>query len=118
MRFKVKLHLYSCDFESLYSNIKPGHAIEAISNSIYFHTGLLKLYKMDLEDFKTILKMIFKYNIFSYNGLFFLQKIGFPMGCIAGLVIANTYIYILEKNWVINNPNIIYYRFIDDIFIA
>jgi hypothetical protein len=40
------------------------------------------------------------------------------MGCIAGPVIANTYIYILEKNWVINNPNIIYYRFIDDIFIA
>ena len=40
------------------------------------------------------------------------------MGCIAGPVIANTYIYILEKNWVNNNPNIIYYRFIDDIFIA
>jgi hypothetical protein len=40
------------------------------------------------------------------------------MGCIAGPVIANTYIYILEKNWVINNPNLIYYRFIDDIFIA
>lgn len=118
MRFKVKLHLYSCDFESLYSNIKPEHAIEVISNYIWSQTDLLKLYKLDLLAFKTILKLIFKCNIFSYNGLFFLQKIGIPMGCIAGPVIANTYIYILEKGWVIRNPNLIYYRFIDDIFIA
>jgi len=118
MRFKVKLHLYSCDFESLYSNIRPDHAIEVISNYIYSQTDLLRLYKLDLQAFKTILKLIFKCNIFSYNGLFFLQRIGIPMGCIAGPVIANTYIYILEKNWVINNPNLIYYRFIDDIFIA
>jgi hypothetical protein len=73
---------------------------------------------MDLEAFKSILKFIFRCNIFSYSGLYFLQKIGIPMGCIAGPVIANIHIYILEKNWVVNNPNIIYYRFIDDIFIA
>jgi hypothetical protein len=40
------------------------------------------------------------------------------MGCIAGPSIANLYIYILEYEWLSLNPEIIYYRFIDDIFIA
>jgi len=40
------------------------------------------------------------------------------MGCIAGPTIANIYIYILEADWLNMNPEIIYYRFIDDIFIA
>jgi hypothetical protein len=40
------------------------------------------------------------------------------MGCIAGPVIANIYIYILERKWLSMNPDILYYRFIDDIFMA
>ena len=40
------------------------------------------------------------------------------MGCICGPSIANLYVYILEKEWLNKHKDIIYYRFIDDIFIA
>lgn len=47
----------------------------------------------------------------------FLQKIGLSMGCKCGPSVVNFYLYLLEKNWLSLNPEIIYKRFIDDIFI-
>ena len=116
--FEDKLYLYSCDFESLYSNIKPDHAIEVISLHLHLKTDILRKYKLDLISIRKILQLIFENNIFKYKDNFFIQKIGIPMGCIAGPTIANIYIYILEADWLNMNPEIIYYRFIDDIFIA
>lgn len=115
---KNEMYLYSCDFESLYTNIKPSHAIDAISNFLQTETNLLILHKIDIVAVKVFLNLIFTCNIFSYKNSFYLQLIGVPMGCIAGPVIANMYIYILERKWLSMNPDIIYYRFIDDIFIA
>jgi hypothetical protein len=40
------------------------------------------------------------------------------MGCICGPSVANLFVYILERKWLSLNPDLIYYRFIDDIFIA
>jgi len=74
---------------------------------------------MSLIGFQKILELIFTCNIFKFNALFFLQLIGLPMGCVCGPFVANLYVYILEKEWlVIHNNEMIYFRFIDDIFIA
>lgn len=110
----VKLFLYSCDFESLYTNIRP----DLIVDFLQYETDLLKRFKISARAVKTILKLIFTCNVFKFKNNFYLQLIGIPMGIKAGPVIANLYIYILEKKWLNMNPDIIYYRFIDDIFVA
>ena len=113
------MHLYTCDFESLYTNIKAEHAVTAISLHILRHTNLLQQYQMSIIGFRKILDLIFTCNIFKYDKIFFLQLIGLPMGCVCGPSVANLYVYILEKEWlVIHNNELIYFRFIDDIFIA
>ena len=74
---------------------------------------------MSIIGFRKILDLIFTCNIFKYDKIFFLQLIGLPMGCVCGPSVANLYVYILEKEWlVIHNNELIYFRFIDDIFIA
>jgi hypothetical protein len=40
------------------------------------------------------------------------------MGCICGPSIANLYLYLLEMKWLIIRRPLVYYRFIDDIFIV
>ena len=40
------------------------------------------------------------------------------MGCKCGPTVANLYLYILEKEWVLKNKPLLYARFIDDIFCA
>lgn len=113
-----KLYLYSCDFESLYNKIRPDHAIDLIAMHLHNKTDILRKNKIEITAIRKILHLIFTCNIFKYKNKHFLQLIGIPMGCIAGPVIANIYIYILEIDWLNLNPEIIYYRFIDDIFMA
>ena len=116
---KNKLYLYSCDFESLYNNIKHDHAIELISNFLYFNTDILSKNKLDLIAIRTFLLLIFTSNIFNYKDKYYIQLKGIPMGCICGPSIANIYIYILEKEYLIKHTEIrMYKRFIDDIFIG
>ena len=70
---------------------------------------------MSIIGFRKILDLIFTCNIFKYDKIFFLQLIGLPMGCVCGPSVANLYVYILEKEWlVIHNNELIYFRFIDD----
>jgi len=112
-----KLFLYSCDFESLYTKIKPNDAVEKIGDFI-FDQNLVRTKHITKNGLKTLLYLVFNNNVFSINKEFFLQKIGLPMGCICGPTVANLYLYIIEKDWIdINNPKI-YMRFIDDIFLA
>ena len=110
----TKMYLYSCDFESLYTNIDPKDATNKICQYIK-HYKLLKSKHIKLNAFKIILMLIFKNNVFKYESLYFLQLIGLPMGCKCGPTIANLYIYILKKDWVSSNKPVLYGRFIDDI---
>ena len=112
-----EVFLSSCDFESLYTNMKPNDTIDRISqylsNNVSFNTD-----NLDIIGFREILKLIFTKNIFSYNDKFYIQRIGIPMGCKCGPTVANLYLYTLEKSYLNLYPDIIYKRFIDDIFIA
>ena len=116
--YNGNMNLYSCDFESLYTKIDSLQAINTISLFVNFKTNILIKHKIDFQAFKTFLTIIFTCNNFKYKNFYYLQCIGIPMGCICGPSIANMYIYILEISWLNLNPDLIYYRFIDDIFIA
>ena len=61
------MHLYTCDFESLYTNIKAEHAVTAISLHILRHTNLLQQFQMSIIGFRKILDLIFTCNIFKYD---------------------------------------------------
>ena len=110
----TKMYLYSCDFESLYTNIDPRDATNKICQYIKANK-LLKSKHLKLEALKTILTLIFKNNVFKYENLYFVQLIGLPMGCKCGPTIANLYLYIIEESWVSSKKPLLYGRFIDDI---
>ncbi len=64
-------HLYSCDFESLYTNINSEEAILLITD--YFHKNkyIDKLIDIDIIGFNEILKLILYNNIFSFFNYYF-----------------------------------------------
>jgi hypothetical protein len=116
--FNNKQYLYSCDFESLYTNMGPAHTIDSITEYLVNYTEILSSNLVNKHGFRTILDMIFTNNIFKFNDMFYLQQIGIPMGCKCGPSLANIYLYSLEHKYIDCHPSLIYYRFIDDIFIA
>ncbi len=109
-----KIFLYSCDFESLYTNIDPKDATNKIIHFLK-NENLLKSKHLNYRSLKVILSLIFKWNVFKYSSYFFIQCIGLPMGCKCGPTIANIYLYIIEKEWIAIQKPLIYGRFIDDI---
>lgn len=115
--FGPNVYLYSCDFESLYTNINPKHASDIITEFLSSQNSLGQNEHINIYAFRQILNLIFKYGIFKFENSHFVQKIGLPMGCKCGPSVANFYLYLLEKNWLCLNSMVIYKRFIDDIFI-
>ena len=109
------LFLYSCDFESLYTNIVKEEAVSTITD---FIKDSLDYQFITPRAFFTILNLIFDNNVFKYKNFYFIQLNGVAMGCICGPDIANLYVYILEKHWIQIERPLFYYRYIDDIFIA
>ena len=105
---------YSCDFESLYTNIDTKLAILKISE--YF-SDKISNFDFNIVAFNEILKLVLFNNIFSFDNKYFIQKNGLAMGTKCGPTIANTYVYILEINWLKMYKPVLYRRFIDDIFI-
>lgn len=116
-KLRNKVFLYSCDFESIYTNINPDDAIKKICKYLK-NEKLIKAKHFDLVAFRLLLKIVFNNNIFKFEDLFYLQLIGLSMGCKCGPTVANLYLYIIEKTWVEKNKPLSYARFIDDIFCA
>lgn len=112
MFFEKKPYLYSLDFESLYTNIKPEDATNAIAD---YMTDKLNNIHFDVIALRVCLELIFASNIFTCNGLYYKQIKGLAMGCACGPSVANLYVFILEKKWLTIHKPLMYNRFIDDI---
>ena len=111
-----QMFLYSCDFDSLYTNIKPIHAVNILTD--FISSFLNNNDFISPLGFKTLLEIIFNNNIFEFEDMFFQQIVGVPMGCKCGPSIANLFLYLIEKSWLNTNSPLVYARFIDDIFYA
>ena len=83
-----------------------------------FISSYLDTQHLSAYGFKTLLSVFFENNYFMFKNTYYLQNTGCPMGCICGPTIANLFLYILERKWLYIHKPIIYYRFIDDIFIV
>ena len=104
----------SADFSALYSSIDHE---DCISNLTDFFNTKLDSEHINIEGFRRILKLILNNNYFKYNEKYFKQKLGIAMGSLCGPSIANLFVYIYEKKWLIIYRPLIYLRFIDDLFI-
>jgi predicted GIY-YIG superfamily endonuclease len=111
------VHLYSMDFESLYTNIIKEDAVNLITD--FIKPSLNHNYLSSFA-FNIILSLIFDYNYFYYKSTknlnsYFKQIKGLSMGCICGPSVASLFVYILESKWLVIHKPIFYGRFIDDI---
>ena len=71
--FPLDSKLYSCDFESLYTNINLSHALEVICD---FMKSNLDIRELDISAFYALLKLVFDNNFFEFNNDYYRQKIG------------------------------------------
>ena len=112
--FPINSKLYSCDFESLYTNINLEDALKLICE---FISKNLKSDDISAFGFHELLKLVFENNVFEFNGYFFKQISGIAMGAKCAPSIANFYLSILEEKFLTIHRPLFYYRFIDDIFV-
>ena len=96
----------------------PKNTIDSISEYLSVNTDVFETGIVDIHGFRVILDMLFTKNIFSFNDTYYIQQMGIPMGCKCGPSLANMDLYTLEYKYINRNPQMIYFRFIDDIFIA
>ena len=113
--FEKKPFLYSLDIVNLYTNIKPDHAVEIITQ---FMSKYIDCFDINIVGLNKLLKIMFNTNVFSFEMNFYKQIKGLPMGCICGPMVANLYVYILEIKWYNLEKPLIHSRFIDDNFLA
>ena len=121
MNHKKQLELYSCDFSTLYTNIKLNDAIYYTMVSLVDNNKIDNLH-VSITGLFELLNLVLNNNVFSFNSgtvcEFYKQIKGLAMGSNLGPAIANVVVLMLETKWLnIHNPKI-YSRFIDDIFIA
>ena len=112
--FPKNIKIISADIEALYTNINLDLALDIITD---FARDKLDFNHINIIAFNSILKLIFKNNIFCYNDCFFVQTLGIAMGSVCGPTIANIFVNFLEKSWLSIQKPLYYKRFIDDLFI-
>jgi predicted GIY-YIG superfamily endonuclease len=114
LSFSQNCSLYSCDFDSLYTNILLNDATNYICDYV---KDKLDVSLVSIYGFKTLLEILFNNNYFVFNTEIYKQKSGVAMGTICAPNIANIYVYCLERKFLHIYKPLFYYRFIDDIFI-
>lgn len=107
--------LFSLDVEALYPSVPHEGAVEAVKT-------LLMDNGWDgekLDFFLKIVGFVLENSFFQFNGVFFKQTRGVPIGSKCGCTIASVFMLFIEKNFVENfkgkQPKV-YFRYIDDIF--
>ena len=108
-------NIFSCDFESLYTNIPHSTCLSMICD---FLSDKFDNNHLNISAFKDLLLFILDNNYFLFDDIFYKQTKCIAMGSACGPSIANLFVFLYEKKWLYIHKPLIYYRFIDDIFIV
>ena len=111
----VILLLTTCDVESLFTKIPLDPLIDILSEHLPTVCSTQSESRLILD----LLRHIIKFNTFSSNNQFYLQKIGLPMGwCLSGSL-ANIYLGYLEMSLLSKHTSsiLLYSRYMDDILV-
>jgi hypothetical protein len=115
MSFSENIVLYSCDFESLYTNLDLNLVMQILMDTFQ---DKLDTNHIDKFAFFILLELLLYNSMFSYNDQFYKQLVGLGMGLDPAPKIAHVVLYRLERKWLLTHRHIVlfYRRFIDDIF--
>lgn len=113
----VDYKIFSLDVKALFTNIPVDivtHIIQEKWDQISQHTNI------PLEQFQIGLRLIINNSNFTYNGNFYHQTYGMPMGAPLSPVIADLIMEHLEQecNKKIDFPILFFYRYVDDIILC
>ncbi|CAF1215941.1 unnamed protein product [Rotaria sordida] len=110
-------HLASLDIQDLYTNIPVSKAIDITLKRLDESKKLDNL-PFTKTDIKELLNLALKNSYFQFNGKFYKQKTGLPMGNTLSPILADIYMDEYQKQHLheVNIPNKIW-RYVDDILI-
>ena len=112
----VDVLICTMDVTSLYTNIDQEECVDIIKKRLEETNIEYKLPKPPKPFVKRILELILKRNCFKFDGEFYIQTWGVAMGKIASPEISDLVMYGLEKEFILTDPNILYYaRYRDDL---
>ncbi|CAL4185379.1 unnamed protein product, partial [Meganyctiphanes norvegica] len=116
---KAKGRLLSLDIKSLYPNVPVDEAIEVVRTYSTGPNPTFKNFPISPEIFCELLGGIMSFNQFTFNGNFYRQITGAPMGCSLSSILANIYLehfetFLLNDIPVDMRPTL-WLRYVDDI---
>lgn len=112
--------LFSLDVVSLFTNVPVDYAIESVDlrwDEIKEHT------RVEKSSFMLMLKLILESTFFQYNGSFYKQKYGMPMGSPLSPVVANIVLERIEQAALKELENrgikpVFFKRYVDDCIVG
>jgi hypothetical protein len=111
--------MISLDIVNLFTNIPLNYTLNIIKNKLEQDNNLIVRTKLPVHEIISLLNFCMHNNSFSFNGKYFKQKFGAPMGCNLSPIIAEALVsYIFEKAMLTTHfiPKFIRF-FVDDSFL-
>ncbi|CAF3905745.1 unnamed protein product [Rotaria sp. Silwood1] len=107
------------DVMDLYTMVPQTEGVLSLKKMLD-HLKLKQIGGLKIETIIRLSRFVMRNNYFSYNNKFYHQVRGGAMGSPLTLTIANCYMFFYEQQIVkqINNSGGLYFRYIDDIFLA
>ena len=108
--------LVTADVTSLYTNIPQDQCIDIVVKRLENSNIRYQIPKPPSHLVRRILELILKRNCFEFNGEFYLQVVGAAQGNILSPEISDLVMYVIENEFILTDPNIVFYRrYRDDI---
>lgn len=102
--------LVTADVTSLYTNIPQDDCVDIVVDRLEKSHIRYDIPKPPSDLVRRILHLILKRNCFEFNNEFYLQIVGAAQGNIVSPEISDLVMYALEKDFILTDPNIIFYR--------
>ncbi len=119
LKLPQDITLVTADVTSLYTNILQDECIDVVVDRLSKSNIKYKFPKPPSHLVRRILDLILKRNCFEFNGEFYTQIVGAAQGNIVSPEVSDLIMYTLEKEFILTDPNIVFYRrYRDDILLC
>jgi hypothetical protein len=109
--------LCTADVTALYPSIPQDEGVTKVMKTLTRMQTQLGWADWLLKALERAMHIILKHNVFSFNGIHFIQQIGTAMGSAFAPAFANLYMFEVEREYALSCNHILtYFRYIDDIF--
>ncbi|XP_072024937.1 uncharacterized protein [Amphiura filiformis] len=118
LKLPQDITLVTADVTSLYTNIPQDQCLEIVVDRLEKSNKRYQIPKPPPHLVRRILELILKRNCFEFNDEFYLQIVGAAQGNILSPEISDLVMYVIEKEFILTDPNIVFYRrYRDDILL-